>query len=156
MLFVRHALAVAELHVRVVEGDRAKRFELLELAAEPTCWRTYVGLGGQRETLKPDSFVRLHNGPYEDSFFIEVDRGTEGSRALEGQMRRYAAYHASGAEQAEHGVFPRVLWLAPDARRVAAIIDAAAALPADDWALFQAVRFDAAIGALTNDAETTT
>lgn len=156
MLFVRHALAVAELHVQVVEGDRAKRFELLELTTEPTCWRSYVGLGGQRETLKPDSFVRLHNGPYEDSFFVEVDRGTEGSRALEGQMRRYTLYAASGEEQAAHGVFPRVLWLAPDARRVAAIVEAGGALPAEDWRLFQVVRFDEAIPALTGDVKSTT
>ena len=151
MLFVRHTLAVAEVHVRVVEGDRAQRFELLELTSEPSCWRSYVGLGGQRETLKPDSFVRLGNGPYEDSFFIEVDRGTEGSRAIEGQLRRYAAYQSSGAEQATHGVFPRVLWLAPDARRVAAIVDAAARLPAEHWRLFQVVRFDQAIDALTGE-----
>jgi hypothetical protein len=149
MLFVRHTLAVAELHVRLVEGDRAKRFELLEWTAEPTCWRSFVGVGGQSLTLKPDGFVRLGIGAFEDSYFLEVDRGTEGSRALQRQLRAYADYQASGAEQRDHGVFPRVLWLAPDARRVATIVDAAARLPAESWQLFQVVRFDEGLAAMT-------
>ena len=76
-LFVHHSLMVSELHVRLVEGDRAKRFELLELIAGPTCWRSFVGFGNQRQ-VKPDSFVRLGRGPWEDSFFVEV---TEALRA---------------------------------------------------------------------------
>jgi Replication-relaxation len=155
-LFVRHALAVAELHVRLIEGDRAKRFELLELTAEPTCYRSYVGVGGQRLRLKPDSFVRLANGPWEDSFFIEVDRGTEGTLTLERQMKLYVDYHQTGVEQAEYDVFPRVLWLAPDARRAEVIVDAATRLPAQTWQLFQVARFDDALGAMLDDAKTTT
>lgn len=120
-LFVRHALQVAELHTRLVEGDRSRRFELLELSGEPSCWRPYDGGAGQRLVLKPDSYVRLGLGDFEDSYFIEVDRGTEGSRAIRRQLGLYAAYHASGREQAERGVFPRVLWLAPDERRGAVI-----------------------------------
>src|SRR6185503_16090142 len=111
-LFVRHALQVAELHTRLTEGDRSRRFELLELVAEPACWRSYGGIGDQRVTLKPDSYVRLGVGAYEDSYFVEVDRGTEGSRALERQIQAYLSYHRSGHEQRAHGVFPKVLWLA--------------------------------------------
>lgn len=108
-LFLDHTLAIAELHTRLVESERLGRFELLELAAEPSCHRIYGGLGGQRLRLRPDSFVRLGLGAYEDSYFIEVDQGTEGSRALEAQLSRYLAYAASGQEQAERGVFPKTL-----------------------------------------------
>ena len=114
-----------------MEGDRAGRFELLELAAEPSCWRSFDGLGGQRSTLKPDSYVRLGIGAYEDSYFLEVDRGTEGSRALERQLQLYLAYQASGREQAERQFFPCVLWLTPDDRRTAALVDSLARLPAE-------------------------
>jgi hypothetical protein len=144
-LFVRHALAVAELHTKLMENDRTGRFELLELAAEPSCWRNFDGRGGQRSTLKPDSYVRLGIGPYEDSYFLEVDRGTEGSRALMRQLQLYIAYHASGREQAERQVFPRVLWLVPTEQRKAVLVDCMTRLPAESWELFQIVRFDQVI-----------
>jgi hypothetical protein len=144
-LFVRHALAVAELHTQLLEGDRARRFELLELSAEPSCWRSFEGRGSQRSTLKPDSYVRLGLGAYEDSYFLEVDRGTEGSRALERQLQLYVAYHLSGREQAERQVFPRVLWLVPTEQRKAALVDSLARLPAEAWELFQVARFDEAL-----------
>jgi Replication-relaxation len=153
-LFVRHALAVAELHTRLTEADRSRRIELLELAAEPSCWRKMDGLGGQRSTLKPDSYVRLGLGAYEDSYFIEVDQGTEGSRALERQLQSYIAYHRSGREQAERQVFPRVLWLTPSESRTAALMDSLAGLPAESWGLFQVVPFDSAIDALLANSDT--
>ncbi len=145
VLFVRHALAVAELHTQLMEGDRARRFELLKLSAEPSCWRNFDGVGTQRSTLKPDSYVRLGLGAYEDSYFLEVDRGTEGSRALERQLQLYIDYHRSGKEQAERQVFPRVLWLTPSDQRTAVIVDSMARLPAEAWELFQVARFDQAL-----------
>jgi hypothetical protein len=145
-LFVRHALQVAELHTLLIESDRSRRFELLELAGEPTCWRSFRGVSGHAQTLKPDSFVRLGLGAYEDSYFIEVDRGTEGTQTLVRQLAIYTAYYASGTEQRSRGVFPRVLWLAPDSKRVAAIEDSVASLPRADRELFQVVRFEDALG----------
>jgi Replication-relaxation len=152
-LFVRHTLAIAELHTQLIEGDRARRFELLELAAEPSCWRKWDGIGSQRSTLKPDSYVRLGQGAYEDSYFLEVDRGTEGSRALERQLQLYVAYHRSGIEQAERQVFPRVLWLVPSEQRQAALVDSLAQLPAEHWRLFQVAHFDQAIDRLIANGE---
>ncbi len=74
--------------------------------------------------------------------------GTEGSRALERQLQLYIAYQASGKEQAERQVFPRVLWLAPSEQRKAALVDSLARLPAEHWELFQVARFDEAIDCL--------
>lgn len=142
-LFLRHTLHVAELHTQLIEGDRSRRIELLELAAEPASWRRYSGNGGQRCVLKPDSYLRIANAEYEDSYFIEVDRGTEGSRALERQLQAYVAYYRSGAEQAERGVFPRVLWLAPDERRAGVIGESVQRLQAGRE-LFQVAGFEQA------------
>lgn len=146
-LFVRHALDVAELHARLVAAARAGRFELLQRDAEPACWREAAGF-----VLKPDTFIRLGAGNYELVFFIEVDRGTEGSGAIRRQLGRYLSYHRSGQEQAEHGVFPKVLWLAPDARRVEAIAEQVASLPAAEQELFAAAHFDDAFGAIAPEA----
>lgn len=148
-LFVRHALQVSELHTQLIEADRSRRFELLELTAEPACWRSFGGFGSQRQTLKPDSFVRLGVGPYEDSYFVEVDMGTEGSRALERQLKLYVSYHASAAEQQRRGVFPRVLWLTPDERRAEVIADSVQQLRAADRELFQVAQSDQALAAIT-------
>lgn len=149
-LFVRHALQVSELHTRLVEADRSGRVELLELASEPSCWRSYDGPAGQRQSLKPDSYVRLGIGDYEDSYFIEVDRGTEGSRALERQLQLYLDYFGSSTEQAERGVFPRVLWLAPDEQRVAAIESSVQRLPTQARELFCIARFSDALATMIN------
>lgn len=148
-LFVRHTLQVAELHTRLTEAARDERFELLELTAEPASWRPTL----DQPLLKPDSYVRLGSGPFEDSFFIEVDRGTEGSRALERQLGLYIAYHASGREQARFGVFPKTLWLTPDERRAEVIEDCIERLPMDAQALFAVAPFDDALALMTTNSD---
>ncbi len=72
---------------------------------------------------------------------MEVDRGTEGSRALERQLQLYVAYHRSGQEQVEREVFPRVLWLVSSEQRKAVLVDSLARLPAESWRLFQVTLF---------------
>ncbi len=149
LLFVRHTLDIAELHAQLTEADRAGHVELLELEAEPACWRRYEA-SFQPATLKPDSYVRLGVGEYEDSFFIEIDRGTEGSRAIGGQLERYVEYHASGREQRRHGVFPKVLWLTPDEGRRQAIVGCIERLPKESRELFETAEGSDAIKRLTD------
>lgn len=144
-LFVRHHLAVAELHTLLVEAERAGHIELLSLEAEPACHRPCGGF-----TLKPDSYVELGAGEFVDSYFIEIDRGTEGSRALDGQLQRYVSHYANGLEQRERGVFPKVFWLAPDAKRVAVIERCIARLPSRMQELFAAGLFGELMPQLTS------
>jgi len=144
-LFVRHTLLVAELHTRLIEADRTQRFELLELTAEPSCHRRYDGYGSQPLVLKPDSYVRLAAEDYEYRYFIEIDRGTEGSRAIERQLAAYLAYYQSGREQAAHGVFPLVLWLTTSRRRGPAIRASVERLPVEAAELFAVQQFDDAL-----------
>lgn len=150
-LFVQHALQVSEVHTLLVEHDRSRRFELLELSGEPACWLRFGGFDAQRQTLKPDSYARLGIGAYEHSYFIEVDMGTEGSRAVERQLRLYVAYYLSGAEQRKHGVFPSVLWLAPDNRRVGVIAESVQRLARADRELFRVARFGEALAVMSGE-----
>jgi hypothetical protein len=154
-LFVGHALAVAELHTMLIEADRSGRIELLELSAEPACWRRYGGIGTQCGVLKPDSYLRLGAGEYEDSYFIEVDMGSEGSWALERKLGDYLAYEASGVEQHGRGVFPKCLWLAPDGERVSAIERCVKRLPRAGQELFQVALFADAIQVMSNTSKAT-
>lgn len=157
--FLNHSLAVAELHTLLVEADRSRRFELLELSAEPSCWRSYGGVGGQRAlTLKPDSYARLGVGEFEDSYFVELDRGTEGSTTIERKLAEYVAYAGSGVEQDRRGVFPRVLWLTPDADRAEAIEASIRRLAPSNRNLFAVARvadaIDVVAGTSTNTHST--
>jgi hypothetical protein len=147
-LFLAHSLQVAELHTLLIEANRAGRLELLELVAEPACWRSYAGGRGQATTLKPDSFGRFGIGEFEDSYWFEVDMGTEGSGAIERQLKRYLAYQASGQIQAERGVFPKVLWLTPTPERAEQIGSCIGRLPRKKREPFAAVPFAEALNVL--------
>lgn len=121
--FVAHYLAIAETRLQLLEAERAGQLELPSMQIEPRAWRSYVGLGGERRVLKPDfsavtvAVVDGRPSEYEDHWFGEVDRGTESIPTLLGQCAQYEAYRRSGAEDADGGVFPLVLWIVPDERR---------------------------------------
>lgn len=149
--FVDHTLAVTELYVRLREAAASGSLELMAFEAEPLCWRGFSGLGGGRVTLKPDAFVRVARGDFEVLAFIEVDRATQSGPAIARKLRTYRRYFDTGREQHRHGVFPRVLFLAPSAARKAALVDLAAAQPADSWPLFGIRAFEEAVAALAQE-----
>lgn len=150
--FQDHVLDVAEVYVRLVEAERAEHIELLAYDAEPPCWRTFPGAGGQTVTLKPDAYVRLGIGELERSAFLEVDRGTESAPTLSRKCGVYIAYWHNGGEQARHGVFPSVLWLASNARGAGRIAAVVRRLPADAQHLFEVMLLANAIPTLTKTA----
>ena len=115
--FVDHTLAVAEFVVRLVVAARSGAFVLSEWQAEPGCWRDVTTIGGGL-VLRPDLFIVILAGEYELRWFVEIDRGTEHVPTLVGKCRLYHTYYKNGVEQREHGVFPRVLWVTVDQRRV--------------------------------------
>jgi hypothetical protein len=151
-VFVRHTLAVAEQYVQLIEAERAGRFELVAFESEPDCWRPLTGTYGRADTLKPDAFVRLGVGEFEERSFIEVDCGTEGRGALTRKCRRYIAYYQAGVEQAEHGVFPRIVWLTTSQARVRLLVDVCASLAPEHWRLFSVGTTDKAMGLLSGMA----
>jgi hypothetical protein len=148
--YVRHRLAVSELYVQARRAERAKRLELLDFQAEPACWRPFVdGFGGQT-ILKPDAFVGMGIGEYENRFFVEVDLGSESVSVIDRKARVYVNYFSSGQEQSAHGVFPRVLFATTSERRRATLVDVCGRLPEESWQLFIATTLDKAIGVMTN------
>lgn len=153
--FVRHRLATSELYVAARERERSGELDLLAFDVEPDCWRgSLTGLGATT-TLKPDAFLRVGVGAYEDRWFVEVDLGTESRTVLARKLRAYLDYFHTGAEQATSGVFPRVLWLTATEARKASITDLCAALPAEYWEIFAVNLLDRGvevISGLTEDA----
>lgn len=121
LAFITHTLAVAELAVRLNEAATAGRFELTRLETEPNCWRSFLGRGGTPEWLKPDLYAVTANGDFEDDWFIEADLASEHLPAILRKAHVYQRYANTGAHQAEHEVFPAVIWVVPDAFRREAI-----------------------------------
>jgi hypothetical protein len=150
--FVAHALAVTELAVRLREAERRGDFQILDFQAEPQCWRRHPGPGGGTETCKPDAYVRLAIGAFDDSWFVEVDRSTESATTLDRKLGAYRRYWSSGIEQAKVGIFPRVLWLVPDERRHQVVSDACNRQPAEAWQLHQVTIYDDAVNLMIGGA----
>jgi hypothetical protein len=121
--FLDHTLAVAQLAIDtlLVAKEAESNIEIVALECEPDCWRSFQkGLGG-REALKPDLFMALGVGDYEDRWFIEIDRGTESTVALIKKCQLYLDYQRTGIEQHKTDVFPKVLWIAITERRAVQI-----------------------------------
>jgi hypothetical protein len=143
-----HRLEVTELFVRLKEAERRGRLEQVHFEGEPQCWRTFQAFG-RVAILKPDAFVQVASGDFEDSWFLEVDRDTEWKSALRYKFIGYRAYFESGLEQRNRGVFPQVLFLAPTDARVALIREEVARQPAALQELFRVERYDQTIAIIS-------
>ncbi len=112
--FADHTLTVAELGVQLSEADRHGTIELIELAIEGPAYRSFIGSHGAKETLKPDLYAITATADFEHHWQIEADRGREHGPHLLRKLNAYHRYFKSGRYQAEHGLFPSVLWVVPD------------------------------------------
>lgn len=148
--YVWHTLAAADLHLALGQAQQQGALEAFELEHEPTAWRRFTGLGGGDQWLRPDLFAHLLTPDYELLWFIEIDRGTESLGRIARKAEQYLAYWRSGHEQQRLGVFPRVLWIAPDERRAAAIEQAIRRLPQAAQTLTMVTTDQAALASLTN------
>ncbi|MEU9407527.1 replication-relaxation family protein [Streptomyces sp. NPDC048281] len=119
--FVAHTLAAADLAIRLYELGRGGTIELLQLEAEPECWRTFLSAHGARQWLKPDLFAITADGEFENHWFIEVDNATEHTPVIVRKALQYQRYANTGIHQQEHGLFPSVVWVVPDGKRQTAI-----------------------------------
>ena len=146
--YVRHRLAVSDVYVKSLKAEREGLLDLLAFEAEPDCWRTLTNaLGGER-LLKPDAFLRVGVGAYEDRYFIEVDLASESRSVIAAKVRTYFDYWGSGVEQQAHGVFPRVLLLTTTEARKAVLVDTCSRLPEEAWPLFTVTTLDKTIDVL--------
>lgn len=130
--FVDHVLAISELYVRLMEAQRRNEFEVLEVEPEPHCWRRFAASHGGFTDLKPDLFVSVARGDLEHRWFVEVDLASEHAPTIQRKAHVYLKYLGSGREQADHGVFPRVVWQVPTTPRRERVDGALEALGAPD------------------------
>jgi len=115
--YLRHALNVSDLYVRLREAESTGDLELVAYDAEPRCWRSFSGPGGAITALKPDAYAVCYQGDFEDRFFIEVDLGTEDGPRITAKARTFINYWRSGKEQETTGIFPLVCWVTDTEQR---------------------------------------
>jgi hypothetical protein len=112
-----HSLAITEIVVVTAILHRRGELKLRVVSVEAEAWRRWPGPTGLPETLKPDAFVELERDGYLEAWFVEADLGTERARVIRTKAARYQRYRRCGQEQQLRGLFPRVLWTAPDRER---------------------------------------
>lgn len=116
--FLEHHLAVTEAHLIGTETVRSHReLAVNRVEFEPQCWRSYLGPHGERRTLKPDMFLQVTSPEYVDSYYLEIDMATENPARVIRKSMQYQAWKQRGTDQETLGAFPKVLWLAPHAKR---------------------------------------
>lgn len=147
-----HSLAVADLHVAVRQAA-ANGKQTVDVALEPTCWRSFHGLGGEQRTVKPDLALTVHgsdvHGAYVDRWFIEVDLGTEHLPTLIAKCRAYQDYYLSGSETKDGQAFPLVVWACSEERRVTQLGTAVARTSSLTPQMFRYCTLDQAGDAIT-------
>jgi hypothetical protein len=116
--FLDHTLAVSGLLASVVAASKQDHCQLLHYQVEPACWRSLPGYS-TADTLRPDLLLVVARGDMEWHWFVEVDLGSEHGPAVARKCRQYLRYYQSGREQAERGVFPKVVWLTTTSERAA-------------------------------------
>ena len=136
--FLDHTLAVAEVVITLQDTSHAG-VEIEQLQLEPDCWRTYLGAAGETRTLKPDLASTNQTGGYTDFYFWEVDRATEAPNRVIRKCLQYQQYRATGAEQKVHGLFPAVVWVVPNQRRLDQLTRRLAAETEIDQRLFTVI-----------------
>ncbi|WP_280407083.1 replication-relaxation family protein [Nocardia brasiliensis] len=143
-LFIKHTLAVAELGVLLREAHERRAIELVELAVEGQAHRTFVGRNGVKDVLKPDLHAITATADFEHHWMIEADRNKEHEPHLLRKLTAYHRYFNSGRYQAEHGLFPSVLWVVPSqdrADQLAGLIESDEALPHELFEICTFVEF---------------
>lgn len=134
--FMLHNLAVSSLYVDLVEAARPGDGTLVDYRAEPASWwRSSDG-----EWIKPDAFVVISAGEFEDAYAVEVDQATESLPTLRRKLAVYLSLVANGERGPDGGPLPRVLVTVPDERRMRVVGDLVHSLPEPAAQLFAVVQ----------------
>lgn len=121
-LFLEHQLGISEIATKLRELVIGGKISQLTIDFEPKCWRDFRN-AGEFSILKPDLYAWLMNGGFEESYFLEIDRGTESPGRILAKCQIYVSYFNTGIEEKRSGITPYIVWLVPDEKRCAQILN---------------------------------
>lgn len=153
LYFLEHTLAIAEVHIALIEAQRLGIAAVTALELEPAAWRPYLSGGGATLRLKPDLGVTTETGDFEDHWFFEIDLGTEAPSRIIRKCQQYEQYLRTGLEQRRLGVFPAVAWIVPDEARRAQLTARISAEPGLTPGLHRVITLDQLPDLLTGRIE---
>jgi hypothetical protein len=119
-LFVRHALAAADLHCALVAAARSNAAH----ECRPEWWQGeqhaahHFSTGGVTTLVRPDGYTRYQAAHEIHHLLVEIDIGTMPLPRLRAKLDLYRAYARSGAWQQRYPVFPKLLLLTTSERRI--------------------------------------
>jgi hypothetical protein len=122
-LFVRHALAAADLHCELAREARSQPGH----ACPPQWWQGEQAASqqfqhhGRELLLRPDGYTRYQAGRDIHHLLIEIDLATMTLRRLEAKLDRYRTYSHSQAWEQRYPVFPKLLLLTTSPQRIDAL-----------------------------------
>lgn len=144
-MFLAHTLAISTLYCMLRERERVGELTLAQFTAEPASWHP-DGKGG---FIKPDAYVRVQHGDFEDVWWVEVDRATESIPTIKKKLITYLDFARAGGVGPD-GIMPRVLITVPHGSRLAAVRDLVARLPSPATELIATVLHDRAVDFMIN------
>lgn len=145
--FLKHTLAISELYTQLHTSDKLVKAEF-----EPECWRAYSTIFGN-STLKPDLYAVTKSGGYDYHWFFEVDLDTSAPKMVIRKCESYNRYFLTESEYKRVGVFPKVVWVAPDEKRRDTISEHIRERVSEFVELFAVITFDELEGLINNDKE---
>jgi hypothetical protein len=119
-LFVRHALAAADLHCALVAAARQQP----EHECRPEWWRGEDASAaaftdrGLKVLLRPDGYTRYRAGDNIHHLLVEIDLGTMPLPRLHAKLELYRAYAHSRTWQNRYPVFPKLILLTTSEQRI--------------------------------------
>lgn len=108
-----HTIGIADAYIELLTLERTGAIEILGYSTEPESWRTIGGV-----ELRPDLFAEVGD-VYQGRrwrLWLEIDMGTERQAKIREKLAAYWAAYTNSSET-ELNLFPRVVFLAPDAMR---------------------------------------
>jgi hypothetical protein len=94
-LGIRHAVFVADVHVKVIQLVRARSFQLAKWVEGPSLWDSVTTSNNVQIPIRPDALFTIARPAGEEGrahFFLEADRGTMAHSRMREKITGYAAY----------------------------------------------------------------
>jgi hypothetical protein len=91
-LGIRHAVFIADIHVKLMQLMRARSFIISKWIEGPSLWDRVTTSSNIQLPIRPDAWFTIDGSSGFAHFFLEADRGTMAHSRMREKITGYAAY----------------------------------------------------------------